>query len=77
MGVRILGADNGDGACLYDSVTMWAFGPIFEDADQAKAFLDWLPPSVDARMFSDKELEQKHADFLQHLEDKEGEEDEA
>lgn len=75
MGVRILGGE--DGACLYDSVTMWAFGPIFEDHEQAESFLQWLPAGIDARTYSDKDLEAKHADFMQHLEDEEDEDGEA
>lgn len=31
MSCRILHDDNAEMACLYDSVTMTAFGPIFED----------------------------------------------
>lgn len=75
MGVRILN-DEDTGACLYDSVTMTAFGPIFDDRDQAEEFLSWLPNNIDARMLTDKDLESMHSDFLQHLENKEDANDE-
>lgn len=73
MGVRIL-SDNSkdyDSACLYDSVTGWAFGPLFEDYDKAQAFLDWL--DCDARVLTDKALKAKHIEFLRHLEELEKE----
>lgn len=72
MGVRVIGG--GDGACIYDSVTMWAFGPIFEDAEQAEEFLQWLPRQPDPRLYTDRELSGKYSDFLQYLEDKQKEE---
>ena len=64
MGVRIL---EGDGACLYCSTSMWAFGPVFEDRDQAQAFLEFLG-AVDARTLGDHELELKYGEFLATLE---------
>jgi hypothetical protein len=47
MGVRVLvgDADGTKAAALYDSVTGWMIGPIFEAEDayeQAEAFLDWM-----------------------------------
>jgi hypothetical protein len=65
MGVRILSGDKPwDGAVLYCSVSMWAFGPVFENEDQAQEFLNWLAP-VDARSInSDRELENKYVEFL-------------
>ena len=65
MGVRILeGTGEGDsrGAVLYCSVTDWAFGPLFEDGDQAQEFLDWLV--YDPRSLSDAEMEAKYSEFL-------------
>jgi hypothetical protein len=61
MGVRILvGHEEGEYgyeseiASLFDSVTGWAFGPVFhrgEDGDSpgdlAQAFLDWLAEQAD------------------------------
>lgn len=70
MGVRILegGGGRGDnnGACLYCSVTMWAFGPIFEDHDQAQEFLDWL--GTDPRGYNDVELRHRYHMFLERKE---------
>lgn len=53
MGVSILGGP--DGAVLYCNTTMWAFGPIFEDADAARAFKAWLDD--DPRGYAAAELE--------------------
>lgn len=63
MGVRILESDK-DGAVLYCSVSMWAFGPVFEDGDKAQAFLDWL--ETDARRLSDSELASRHSEWMIH-----------
>ena len=74
MGVRILeGNGEGDsrGAVLYCSVTDWAFGPLFEDGEQAQAFLDWL--ADDPRIFSERELEAKYNEFLRHCEESKNE----
>lgn len=68
MGVRIMeGKEVWDGACLYCSTSMWAFGPIFEDAIAAQEFLDWLVD--DARKFSDKQLKDKYHDWLEEREE--------
>ena len=56
MGVRILEDHTSGDAVLYCSTSMWAFGPIFENHDEAQGFLDWLRP-VDPRTLSDKDLE--------------------
>jgi hypothetical protein len=64
MGVRIIQGDGlGDSvyACLYCSTSMWAFGPLFEDRDEAELFLEWL--GVDPRGLTDRELEFKYSDF--------------
>lgn len=44
MGARILEDLHADEACLYDSTSGWAFGPVFKyDAyAKAKAFLAWF-----------------------------------
>jgi len=61
MSVQILeGASN---ACLYCNTSDWAFGPLFEDAEQAMRFLEWLPKTADVRLYTDKELEKLHCDF--------------
>lgn len=62
MGVRIL-LDEREGAVLYDSVSGWAFGPIFPGGeDDAQEFLDWL--KVDARGLSEYDLKTAHHDWL-------------
>jgi len=66
MGVRILSSDE-DGAVIYDSVSMTAFGPVFEDQDEADEFLTWL--HVDARSLSDAALRDKVAEFRSREED--------
>jgi len=45
MGCRILsGTYDGtrEGACYVDSVTGTAFGPLFDSADDAEEFMEWL-----------------------------------
>lgn len=71
MGVRII-AGNGEGdsgtyAVLYCSVSMWAFGPVFADENQAQEFLDWLGP-VDPRTFGDAEMHHRYYSFLEWIE---------
>lgn len=69
MGLRILSGtiDGGDyaAACFYDSVTDWAFGPVFQgDApdEQAQAFADWLRD--DARTYTPGELEDLYGTWI-------------
>jgi hypothetical protein len=57
---------------LYCSTTMWAFGPIFKDRDEAEEFLDW--PKVDPRSLADNQLETKYAVFLVRTKEDEPEE---
>ena len=76
MGVRII--DNGTIACLYDSVTDMAFGPVFYGLDESEAgeevdavemaegFNDWL--SEDARTYSPRELEAEYSAFRLEIE---------
>ena len=60
MGVRVI--DNGRGeAAFYCSTAMWAFGPVFEDEEEARAFLAWL--STDPRKVPESELEAKYYEF--------------
>jgi hypothetical protein len=46
---------------LYDSVTDWAFGPIFYSEDAATRFLDWAEAQGvkdgDVRQLSNEELD--------------------
>ena len=57
MGVRVLTDRDTGEQCLYCSTTMVAFGNIFSDEEDAYEFLQWLPK--DARLYTDKELENK------------------
>ena len=47
--------------CFYDTVTMWAFGPVFISEEKAEAFWEYL--GGDPRKFSSSELEDKWAAF--------------
>jgi rubrerythrin len=62
MGVRIT---NGTEAVLYCSKTMWAFGPVFDDYDDAEAFLEWwkAKDARDLRLLTDAELEHEHYEW--------------
>lgn len=62
MGCRILESRE-DGAVLYCSTTMWAFGPIFESGEAAEAFLKWL--GFDPRSLSNKDLESNYTRWLE------------
>lgn len=75
MSIRIIesNSDTDSYAVLYCSTSMWAFGPVFEDAEQAEEFLKWL--IVDPRGLEDRELERKYWEFRETRE-KEEEEDE-
>jgi hypothetical protein len=81
MGVRILvGHEQGehtlaeDKAVLFDSVTGWAFGPLFTESEdgemsaeeQADVFLKWLEVNdhKDPRNMTRQELEQLHSKWL-------------
>lgn len=68
MGVRILegtydGATERQRAVLVDSATETAFGQLFDSADQAEAFLTWLPE--DPRSYTDAELQSAQTTFAQ------------
>lgn len=43
MGLRIINdpSDANSYACFYDSVSMTAFGPVFDDSQEADDFLEW------------------------------------
>lgn len=61
MGCRII--DGGDdGAVLYCSTSMIAFGPVFESADHAEDFLKWL--GSDPRHLTDIQLGTKYGEWL-------------
>lgn len=57
MGLRILYDPDEPAACLWDSVSDWAFGPVFEGESaftDAQAFIEWLPE--DARKYEQNDL---------------------
>ena len=60
MNVRIIASV--DGAVLYCSTSMWAFGMVMTDREEAESFLQWLP--LDAREYSDRDLEVKYRQFM-------------
>lgn len=43
---------------MYDDTDMWAFGPVFDDPEEAQDFLAWLPE--DPRRLDKATLEIKH-----------------
>jgi hypothetical protein len=48
--------DGQEGAtALVDSVSGFAFGPIFTEGESAQDFIEWLP--LDARTYKDGDLE--------------------
>ena len=75
MGVRILHDEGDEIACIYDSMTDIALGPVFRglDAeDQARHFLGWLED--DARTYSPQMLKTLHTDWAEkNLDDEHGE----
>lgn len=78
MGIRIINGDGPyDGACLYCSTSMWAFGPVFKDHSEAEDFLDWIGDGKDLRLMTDKELEGHYLDYLTSREEEKQEQEEA
>ncbi len=75
MGVRILeGNGQGDsqgGAVLYDSVSGWAFGPVFDSYEDAAAFNGWLED--DARSLTEAGLRQAYGNWKREQAAPEGE----
>ena len=65
MGVRLIVASprsGSDRVAMYDSVTGWAFGPIFSSPEEADSFLDFL--ENDARTYSDRDLQEQYHRWL-------------
>lgn len=64
MGIRIIesNSDTDSYAVLYCSTSMWAFGPVFEDREQAEEFLKFVPG--DPRLLDDVTLEGYYSQFL-------------
>jgi hypothetical protein len=53
-----------EGCFLYDTVTEWAFGPMFESVEECREFLAWLGAEVDPRRFATRELEEHYNRWL-------------
>jgi hypothetical protein len=49
-------------ACLYCNTSMTAFGPLFDNADEANLFKSWL--TEDPRVLSDSQLQKRHTEWL-------------
>ena len=66
MGCRIITGTLDDGktetAVMYCSTTMWAFGPVFENYEQALDFINWL--SGDPRSYDSAHLEGHYEEWL-------------
>lgn len=58
-----------EAACLVDSVTETAFGPMFRDADEVDAFLIWNTETggMDPRRYIDSRLADRVAEFRKHV----------
>jgi len=66
MSVRIIEGTDGY-KCLYNSVTMTAFGPIFYDEDDVEDFLEWV--KVDPRTCSPEALDKIVHQWREHVEE--------
>lgn len=75
VGVRILEGNHSHHdrgrAVLYCSTAGVAFGPLFEDGEEAEAFLQFLGPDVDPRLLSPKELRDRYTEFCRQVESRE------
>lgn len=68
MGVRF--TTNEGVTALFDSVSGWAFGPVFEDSEQSQDFLDFHEKTDDRhaddlRSYTIADLESLHKEWLQ------------
>jgi hypothetical protein len=56
------------GAHMYDSATRWAFGPLFDSADDCKEFMEWTDQQkgqeTDLRRLTTLELYELHATWM-------------
>lgn len=71
MGVRIIRDEEQNYGVLYCSVAMIPFGGIFYlDTEDPEEFLTWLDETYheDARIYSEKELQNKIYEWRKHLE---------
>jgi len=55
MGCRLANLTDHAGTIMYDSVTNWAFGPVFKTWNEAEDFIKFLWPT-DPRTMRDPEL---------------------
>lgn len=64
MGTRLIIDPGGgsDSVAMYDSVTGWAFGPVFSSEDDAEAFIAWL--DNDARSYSEGRLAELYKQWI-------------
>lgn len=64
MGIRLSSIEGK--VALFDSVSGFAFGPIFDKEGEASDFLDFAEARLnkDLRMATDQELEEVYASFL-------------
>jgi hypothetical protein len=69
MAVRIIHDDQG--AVLYCSTDMEAFGPVFDALEEAEDFLDWLP--TDPRRLTLPQLRDEHSRWHELTHDSDGE----
>ena len=69
MGVRFIIGEEGetDRVAMYDSVTGWAFGPVFDSPDRADHFLDWLAENGhgDPRKYGSNVLEGLYKQYIE------------
>lgn len=56
MGVRTTSSEKV--VALFDSVSGWAFGPVFHSEDEAEDFLEFTSNSPDLRTLTDAQLEE-------------------
>lgn len=73
MGCRLATLADGSGTIMYDSVTNWTLGPIFNTRHEAEDFLKFLWPT-DPRTMRDPELATAYRDFLMSYRDEPEEE---
>jgi hypothetical protein len=73
VGIRLIigdGTGDSDRVALYDSVSGWAFGPIFTCEEDAEAFLEFAKTKDDRdlRRLTDNELAEIHSQFIDQRE---------
>jgi hypothetical protein len=61
MGIRLTCPE--DKVALFDSVTGWAFGPVFDNVTEGEDFLRYTADAPDLRTLDPATLEQMHRDW--------------